>query len=368
MRRLLALLALAAVGGAGLAAAAEIPRPLYGVVNYECGPLAGGAVTVLDTAKGQSVSATTASDGSWSVDLPDAFTPGDPLTVTATAGSVSGSVSTTAGAGIQRAPDILLQAPPLLAISSPTAGSRTTLAAVEVVGSADGTGSAPRLYINGAEVPVAADLSFRTTVPLSLGANTINATLLDCMGNSVQQSLAVQRDAPPAGAFVPAPSPAAASPAPSAPRAVVLNIRVEPDPLLLGRTATVSVAVRNDGGAGEVSVTLLADGTPAETLRAELAAGGSRTLHFFLAPKRSGPLNLTVGSLRANLTVAEALPPAELPVRPTAAPSPSPSPSPTPAATEAPASPAPTPRPTPGLEAGLAAAALAAALALRRRR
>lgn len=359
----------------GLALAAETPRPFYGVVTFECGPLVGGSVTILDTANGQSLSATTASDGSWSVDLPDSFATGHSVTVTATSGGASGSASATVAGGIQRAPDILFQAPPLLSISRPAYGSTTAAASVEVAGTADGTGSAPQLYINGAQVPVAADNSFQTSVGLTVGENWLNATLLDCLGNTVSQSILVHMSAPAPvvpGGGGPPPSSPTPPPAAAPPRVAILNMSVEPGTVLLGKSAVVTVTVRNDGGAGEADLTLSVNGTPAGTQKVVLGAGETRSVPFFLALSKVGAYNLSAGSATGTLTVLQALPQRSIaPSGTTPAPSPAAAPGANATLTPAPAQVRPTPRPTPGMEAGLAAAALglaAVAATLRRRR
>ena len=134
------------------------------------------------------------SNGAFSVQVPLAEGP-NIVAVTATA--------TNAPVATQSITVNLDTTPPHVTITSPPAGLSTSAATISVVGNVNdivvGTVNAQQatVTINGTAAAVANRTFLAASVPLSMGANTIQATTTDQAGNTNSTSITVTRTAPP---------------------------------------------------------------------------------------------------------------------------------------------------------------------------
>jgi Glucodextranase, domain B len=111
--------------------------------------------------------------------------------------------------------------PPTVSIASPANGSTVTSSPATVTGTAADTGAIASVTVNGVAATVAADGSWSAGVPLSVGANTLTATVTDGTGmTSTATGAVTYTPPPPAGAGA-----AAASTTPAAHASRVGSIR-----------------------------------------------------------------------------------------------------------------------------------------------
>jgi len=94
---------------------------------------------------------------------------------------------------------ILDTKPPKIAITSPAAGARVAVSAIDVVGNSD---AGTTIFIRNEMAPggalnstvVGSDGKFKLTVPVVAGTNTMDLTATDQAGNSTNASISVKRD------------------------------------------------------------------------------------------------------------------------------------------------------------------------------
>lgn len=113
--------------------------------------------------------------------------------------------------------------PPTLVVTAPDEGTYTNQAACEVAGTTNDVTSSPVvLTVNGETVSVDADGSFRTTVTLTEGENTITIVATDAVGKStsITRHVTLDTDVP-----------------------VFSQVSVQPNPVDCGATYKISVKV-----------------------------------------------------------------------------------------------------------------------------
>lgn len=286
------------------AAITGAPHPVFGKVIYECSGFSGASVSVTDVRTGESMSAATDSDGSWVLDLANlqnGYVTGDTLSINVGAAGISKSTSAiVSNSWGDNAGSIVFSVPPLLSISSPAYGATVSADSVAVQGSVDGTGSEPKLSVNGA--PVALSLfgysgTFSTTVPLSVGSNTISVTAIDCLGNANIQSIVVNRQGAAARTSAAGAAAGAASVPEKAPTSsfAVTNLAIYPANITAGKYVDITADVASVAGiGGTYRLVLKIEGAVEEQRDVALAAGEKKSIAFTVTRADSGNYNVSV--------------------------------------------------------------------------
>jgi PGF-pre-PGF domain-containing protein len=81
---------------------------------------------------------------------------------------------------------------PTINITFPANGASTTASSITVTGYVNGTGSTPSVKVNNITATIIND-TYSVSVPLSIGSNTITATVTDAAGNTNTSSITVSR-------------------------------------------------------------------------------------------------------------------------------------------------------------------------------
>lgn len=89
---------------------------------------------------------------------------------------------------------------PVITLTSPEDNSLTNTTKATVAGKVNDISG--RTFVNGAEVPVAADGTFSTQVPIDEGLNTIRVESADAVWNTASMTVRVERDTSPPGMTV----------------------------------------------------------------------------------------------------------------------------------------------------------------------
>jgi hypothetical protein len=298
---------------ANVAAIAGAPHPVFGKVIYECDGFQGASVFVTDVRTGEGMSATTESDGSWVLDLANlqnGYVAGDTLSinvsVTGTSKSTSVTVSNSWG---DNTGSIVFSVPPLLSIASPAYGATVSTDSVVVQGTVDGTGSEPKVTVNGA--PVSLSLSgysgtFSTAVSLSAGSNTLSVTAIDCLGNVNTHSIVVNRQgaaaqtsaAGPAGgpSYVPENAPTSSF--------AVTNLEIYPANITVGKYVEITLDVASVAGVGGTyRLALRVDGAVEEEKDVALTAGEKKSIAFMVTRSDAGKYNVSADGMSGTFSV-----------------------------------------------------------------
>jgi len=291
------------------------PPALVGKVFYECDAYSGASVSVTNPRTGESKSTESpiASDGSWVFDLgifQSEYAVGDIVSVNVTISGISKSVNVTiTNAQVIRAGTMVFSVPPLLSISSPAYGATTSADSVVVQGTVDGTGSEPKVTVNGA--PVSLSLSgysgtFSTAVSLSAGSNTISVTAIDCLGNANTHSIVVNRQgaaaqtsaAGPAGgpSYVPENAPTSSF--------AVTNLEIYPANITVGKYVEITLDVASVAGVGGTyRLALRVDGAVEEEKDVALTAGEKKSIAFMVTRSDAGKYNVSADGMSGTFSV-----------------------------------------------------------------